>query len=100
MSDEEISVDALSEFDPTPYLGSAASIAAYLTDIMETNDAALLAATLGNIAKARGMADIVRSSGLTREALYKALKADAHPRFETIARVCGALGVKLVAQVI
>ena len=98
MSDNKISIDALSEFDPTPYLDSGEAIAAYLTDILETNDAALLAAALGNIAKARGMTDIARSSGLTREALYKALKADAHPRFETIARVCGALGVRLVAQ--
>ena len=52
----------------------------------------------GDIARARGMTEIARLSGITREALYKALRADAAPRFDTINRVCQALGVKLVAQ--
>jgi probable addiction module antidote protein len=53
---------------------------------------------LGDIARARGMTEIAKASGLAREALYKALKPDAQPRFDTIARVCKALGVRLVAQ--
>jgi probable addiction module antidote protein len=44
------------------------------------------------------MSDIAKASGITREALYKALRPDAQPRFDTISRVCAALGVKLVAQ--
>jgi probable addiction module antidote protein len=44
------------------------------------------------------MTDIAKASGLTREALYRALRADAQPRFDTVSRVCAALGVKLVAQ--
>jgi probable addiction module antidote protein len=44
------------------------------------------------------MTEIAKASGLTREALYRALRPNAHPRFDTIARVCSALGVKLVAQ--
>ena len=88
----------LPEFDATPYLDSEEAIAAYLTDILEANDSALLAAALGDIARARGMTEIARASGLTREALYKALRPDAQPRYDTIAKVCGALGVKLVAQ--
>jgi len=95
---KRIKVDDLPEFDAAPYLDSEAAVAAYLTDILEANDPALLAAALGDIARARGMSDIAKSSGLTREALYKALRSDAQPRFDTISRVCAALGVRLVAQ--
>lgn len=90
----------LPEFDAAPYLDNEASVAAYLTDILEANDPALLAAALGDIARARGMSEIAKASGLTREALYKALRPDAQPRFDTISRVCGALGVRLVAQAV
>jgi probable addiction module antidote protein len=88
----------LPEFDAAPYLDSEESIAAYLTDILEANNAALLATALGDIARARGMSEIAKSAGITREALYKALRPDSAPRFETISRVCVALGVRLVAQ--
>jgi probable addiction module antidote protein len=50
------------------------------------------------IARARGMTEVAKTSGLTREALYKALRPNSQPRFDTILRVCHALGVKLVAQ--
>jgi probable addiction module antidote protein len=88
----------LPEFDAAPYLDDEKAIAAYLTDILEANDAALLAAALGDIARARGMSEIAKSAGITREALYKALRPDSAPRFDTINRVCTALGVRLVAQ--
>lgn len=58
----------------------------------------VLAAALGDIARARGMSEIAKSAGLTREALYKALRPDSTPRFDTNSRVCNALGVRLVAQ--
>lgn len=95
---KRIKVQDLPEFDAAPYLDSEEAIAAYLTDILEANNASLLAAALGDIARARGMAEIAKSSGLTREALYKALRADSAPRFDTVSRVCAALGVRLVAQ--
>ena len=88
----------LKPFDPAKYLDSDEAVAEYLTAIIEDHDPALLAAALGDIARARGMSEIARASGLTREALYKALRPDAQPRFETVARVCAALGVRLVAQ--
>ena len=88
----------LPEFDAAPYLDNEASVAAYLTDILEANDPALLAAALGEIARARGMTEIARTAGITREALYKALRPDSAPRFDTISRVCAALGVRLIAQ--
>jgi probable addiction module antidote protein len=95
-----ISVDDLPEFDAAPYLESDEAIAAYLTDILEENDSGLLAAALGEIARARGMTEMAKSAGITREALYKALRSDSAPRFDTVSRVCTALGVRLVAQAI
>ena len=97
---KRIKVADLSEFDAAPYLGSEAAIAAYLTDILEANDPALLTFALGDIARARGMSEIAKASGITHEALYKALRPDAQPRFDTISRVCAALGVRLVAQAV
>ena len=93
-----IAIDALPEFDAARYLDSEAAIAAYLTDILGANDAALLAAALGDVARARGMTEVAKATGITREALYRALRPGSSPRFETIARVCTALGVRLVAQ--
>ncbi|WP_140920015.1 addiction module antidote protein [Limnobaculum xujianqingii] len=91
-------ISNLPEFDVTEYLDSPEALAEYLTVVMEENDPAALAQALGTIARARGMSDIANASGISREALYKALRPDAHPRFDTINRVCAALGVKLVAQ--
>ena len=95
-----IKVSELPEFDAAPYLDNEETIAAYLTDILEANDAGLLASALGNIARARGMTEIAKAAGITREALYKALRPDSTPRFDTVNRVCTALGVRLVAQAI
>jgi probable addiction module antidote protein len=95
---EMIDVSALPEFDGARYLTSKEAIAAYLTDILEANDAGLLASALGDIARARGMASIAESAGITREALYKALRPGSAPRFDTVNRVCTALGVRLVVQ--
>jgi probable addiction module antidote protein len=95
---KSINVDDLPEFDPAHYLDDEESIAAYLTGILEANNAALLASALGDIARARGMTEIAKAAGITREALYKALRPDSAPRFDTINRVCAALGVRLVAQ--
>ena len=97
---KRIKLSELPNFDSAPYLDSDEAIAAYLTDILAANDSALLAAALGDIARARGMSEIAKASGITCEALYKALRPDAQPRFDTVNRVCAALGVNLVAQVV
>ena len=97
---KKIRIADLPEFDPAEYLKTEQDIAAYLTAIMEDNDPALLAAALGDIARARGISEIAKASGITREALYKALRPNAQPRFDTISRVCAALGVRLVAQAV
>jgi probable addiction module antidote protein len=88
----------LPEFDMAEHLPDEQAVAEYLTVVLEENDPAALADALGTIARARGMSDIAKASGITREALYKALRPDASPRFETISKVCAALGVRLVAQ--
>lgn len=95
---KKIKISDLPEFDITEHLDSEQAIAEYITIVLEENDPAALADALGVAARARGMSEIAKQSGLTREALYKALRSDAQPRFETISRVCAALGVKLVAQ--
>lgn len=95
---KEIKTSELRPFDMAEHLQDEQSVADYLTIVLEENDPAALAQALGTVARARGMTEIARSSGLTREALYKALRPDAQPRFDTISRVCTALGVKLVAM--
>ena len=95
---KRVKVAALPSFDAARYLDDDRAVAAYLTDVLAANNPALLASALGTVARARGMSEIARHSGLTREALYRALRPDAQPRFDTVSRVCAALGVKLVAQ--
>jgi probable addiction module antidote protein len=90
----------LPDFDASLYLDNEKLVAAYLTDILAEQNPALLASALRDIARARGMSEIAKASGITREALYRALRPDAQPRFETISRVCSALGVKLVAEAV
>jgi probable addiction module antidote protein len=91
-------ISGLPDFDMAEHLKDEEDIAMYLSVILEENDPALLASALGDIARARGMSDIAKAAGVTREALYRALRPGAHPRFDTISRVCTALGVRLVAQ--
>ena len=92
---KKINVNDLPDFDVTLYLDSEQAIAEYLTVDLEDNDPSLLAAALGDIARARGMSEIAKASGITREALYRALRPNASPRFDTINKVCQALGVRL-----
>lgn len=80
------------------HLKTDEDVAAYLSLVLEEDDPSELAHALGVIARTRGMSEIASASGLTREALYKALRPGSQPRFDTIRRVCGALGVRLVAQ--
>lgn len=92
-----VKVSDLPGFDAADYLDSEETITAYLNAILEENDDALLASALGDIAKARGMTQIAKDAGIGRESLYKALRSGASPRFDTISRVLGALGIKLIA---
>ena len=69
----------------------------YLEAAFEEGDATLIAAALGNIARARGMTEVARRAGLGRESLYKALSIDGNPQLDTILRVMQALGLRLHA---
>ncbi len=95
---KKVKVSELVEFDAAEYLNSEEDVAAYLNAVLEENDPALLAAALGDIARSKGMTQVAKDSGITREALYKALRPGSDPRFDTISRVLAALGVRLVAQ--
>jgi probable addiction module antidote protein len=65
---------------------------------LEDDDPALIAATLGDIARARGMSQVARETGLSRESLYKALSGEGNPAFATVMKVVKALGLRLQAE--
>lgn len=85
-------------FDAARYLDDDEAIAEYMTAVLETNDHDLLLLALGDVARARGMAQVAKDAGLGRESLYKALMPGAKPRFETVMKVARALGVKFTAH--
>lgn len=82
-------------WDPARYLESDEDVAAYLDAALEEDDPALLAAALGDVARAKGMTEIARETGLGRESLYKALSTDGNPEFGTVQKVVRSLGLKL-----
>lgn len=84
-------------WDPAGYLETPTDIAAYLEAALEDGDPALVAAAIGDIARAKGMTEITRKAGLGRESLYKALSSEGNPELGTILRVVRALGLKLHA---
>ena len=87
----------LVHFDMARYLKSDKAVAEYLSQVLANGDSDELIEAIRHSARARGMAQIARDSGLGRESLYKALAPGVKPRFDTILRVVQALGVKLSA---
>ena len=85
--------------DASEYLDDDEVIAEYLSAAMDDPNPDVFLAALGDVAMARGMAQIAKDSGLGRESLYKTLASGAHPRYETMHAVLRALGVKLVVAV-
>lgn len=92
-----VKVSELKSFDIIDHLDNEQAIAEYLSVVLEENDPELLIAALGDVARARGMAQIAKETGLGRESLYKALREGSSPRYDTVSRVLNALGVQLVA---
>ena len=90
-----------SRYDVAEHLRTPEGMAAYLGACLEgaDGDANFIAKALGDIARARGMSQVARDAGLSRESLYKALSGERSPDFETILKVVGALGLELHAQV-
>jgi probable addiction module antidote protein len=81
-------------FDPAEYLDTPEAMATYMTEALETGDPAFVADALGVIARARGMSEVAREAGVSRESLYRALSADGNPEFGTVMRVAQALGLR------
>ena len=86
-------------WDVTEHLETEEDMAAYLEAALEEGDPALVAAALGDIARAKGMNDISRRTGLGRERLCQALSPGGKPEFATVLKVVQALGIKLHATV-
>lgn len=86
-------------WDAADHIKSDEDAVAYLDAALEEGDPALFAAALGDIARARGMTEVARESGLGRESLYKSLCAEGNPEFGTVMKVVKSLGLKLRAGV-
>jgi probable addiction module antidote protein len=91
-----------SKYDVAEHLRTPEEMAAYLEACLEeaNGDAAFIAKALGDIARAKGMSQVAREAGVSRESLYKALSGDRVPSFDTILRVISALGMKLHAEAV
>jgi probable addiction module antidote protein len=85
-------------FDPARHITSPEAEAELLSDAMQTGDAGYIANALGVIARARGMTEVARGAGITREALYRALSEDGDPRLTTLLGVMRSLGFRLSVQ--
>lgn len=88
----------ITEFDPADYLDSDEMVSEYLSQVLADGDTDELIRAVGHVAKARGMAQIAKDSGLGRASLYKAFAPGAKPRFDTVVKVMRAMGVELHAQ--
>ncbi len=91
-----------SPYDVAEHLRTPEEMAAYLEACMEEadGDAAFVAKALGDIARAKGIAQVARDAGLSRESLYKALSGERNPTLDTVLRVIGALGLKFRAEAV
>jgi probable addiction module antidote protein len=88
------------DFDPSSYLDSDEMIVEYLMATAEDPNPEVFLGALGDVARAKGMAEIAKKTGLGRESLYKALRPGAHPRFETVKAVLKAIGVELTFKTV
>ena len=86
------------KYQTADYLDSPEAIEAYLEAAFETNDTALIASALGDVAKAEGMKKVADQSGLSRESFYRALSANGNPKLDTILKVLSAVGLTLTPR--
>ena len=91
--------EKLTKYDPAVALVDDEEVAAFLTDALETGDAAFIAKSLGVVARAKGMSEIAVKTGLSREQLYRSFSAEGNPTLKTTLAVMKALGVDLAAKV-
>lgn len=88
----------ISKFDAADYLKTPVAIAEYLNEAFESGDTAYISHALDTVARAKGMTNIAKETGLGRESLYKTFRPGAKPEFDTVRRVINSFGLKLVAE--
>ena len=88
----------LTTWDPAQHLETDEDMALYLDAALAENDPSLIAAALGDIARARGMSDIAQKTGLSRESLYRSLSPNGNPELATVLKVADSLGLRLHAS--
>ena len=100
VEDDSMRKTKTTPYDVSEHLRTPEEMAAYLEACIEEadGDAAFIAKALGDIARAKGMTQVARDAGMSRESLYKALSGERNPGFDTILKVMGALGLKLHAE--
>jgi probable addiction module antidote protein len=86
------------KWDPVERLNSPAAIAAYVEAAFEDGDPSVIAAVLGDVARAKGMTEMSKQSGVSRDTLYKALNENGNPTLETLSAVMQSLGLKLTVK--
>ena len=96
---ERADMKTAEEWDVVEFLETEEDMAAYLNAALEDGDRAVVSAALGDIARAKGMTQLARETGITRDGLYKALSPTGNPSFETICKVINALGLKIDVKV-
>jgi probable addiction module antidote protein len=89
----------LTDYDPAEDLISDEGIASFMADAFETNDAGYISHALGIVARAKGMTQIAKETGLSREQLYRSFSAEGNPTLKTTIAVMNALGISLSAKV-
>jgi probable addiction module antidote protein len=85
-------------YDSASYLTDDESIVAYIEEVIESGDPTLVSHALGVVARAKGMAQVAREAGVSREHLYRALSSEGNPEFGTVLKVLGALGLRLSVE--
>ena len=95
---KENKVVKVSKFDAAKYLDHPETIAVYLSEALETGDSDYICHAIDTIARAKGMTNVAKETGLGRESLYKAFNGNAKPEFETVRKVIQSFGLKLVAE--
>ncbi|WP_417331407.1 addiction module antidote protein [Halomonas cupida] len=90
--------ERIHEYDPADALTSEEAVAAFLTDALEIGDAAFVARAMGVVARARGMTELARETGLSREQLYRTFSGQGNPTLKTMLTVMRALGVDMAVH--
>ncbi|UXY54582.1 addiction module antidote protein [Pseudomonas tohonis] len=91
-------MEELYDYDPAEALGSPEAIAVFVADALETGDAAYIAKAMGVVARAKGMTELARETGLSREQLYRSFSEQGNPTLRTMLAVMRALGLDMTAK--